>query len=100
MATCISDLLRYGKCNAISCLSLADATGLPERIVRLRINRLRLSGVPIISGNAGYWKTDNPYEIAAFARSMCHRGAEIIRVAEALERAAAEAAGQQMIESW
>lgn len=94
------DLLPYGERNAVSRLKLAGLTCLDERLVRKRINALRLSGSPIISGNAGYWLSDNPHEIASFARSMHHRAREIARVAEALERTADKLRGQQRIEGW
>lgn len=96
----VSDLLPYGERNAVSRLALADATGLPERIVRLRINKLRLSGAPILSGNAGYWLSANPHEIAAFARSMRHRASEVARVAEAMQRTADELIGQGRLEGF
>lgn len=100
MSGLINDLLPYGERNAVSRLALAELTGLDERLVRKRINALRLSGVPIISGNAGFWLSDNPQELASFARSMNHRAREIARVADAIERTADRLRGQERIEGW
>lgn len=100
MKLSVSDLLLYGKQNAVSRLYLAGQTGLDERIVRQHINRLRLCGAPIISGNAGYHLTDDPLEAESFARSMLHRAHEISRVADAMLCTADRLRGQARMEGW
>ena len=96
----VSDLLLYGRENAVSRLYLAGQTGLDERVVRQHINRLRLCGAPIISGTAGYHLTDDPYEAESFARSMLHRAQEIARVADAMLCTADRLRGQGRMEGY
>lgn len=96
----VSDLLLYGKENAVSRLYLAGMTGMDERRVRQHINRLRLRGAPIISGNAGYHLTGDPYEAESFARSMLHRAQEIARVADAMLCTADRLRGQERLEGF
>lgn len=96
----LTDLLLHGKSNAIPRLTLAALTGMDERIVRKQINLLRLAGYPIISGQDGYWLSDDPCEIEDFARSMQHRAREVARVSEASFCTADRLRGQERIEGW
>ncbi len=96
----LTQLLCYGRINAIPRLTLAAQTGLDERILRKKINALRLAGYPIISGQDGYWLSCDPYEIEAFARSMLHRAREVARVSEASFCTADRFRGQIRIEGW
>lgn len=45
----------YGKDNAVSMKSLADAYGVEERKIRLIVQLLREHGVPIIGDRHGYY---------------------------------------------
>ena len=84
----IADLLSTGRENGRKLRELARLQGIDERTVRLVIQQERLAGAPIISDNAnGYFLAGNPTEAQQFARSMRHRSREILRVAEAVEKA-------------
>lgn len=96
----VCDLLLYGKQNAVSRLYLAGMTEMDERLVRKIINKLRLSGAPIISGQPGFWLSDDPMELEDFARSMQHRAGEIARVADAVQRTADRLRGQERLEGF
>ena len=82
----ISNLLQEGEGGAIPRRTLESLTGLDGRSVRLLIQSERLQGVPIIGGQTGYYLAADQSERKAFARSMRHRAAEIIRAADAVER--------------
>lgn len=97
MKVSVSDLLLYGKQNAVGRLYLAAMTNMDERLVRKVINRLRLSGAPIVSGQPGFWLSDDPLELEEFARSMQHRAGEIARVADSVLRTADRLRGQERI---
>lgn len=85
----IADLLSPGRENGRKLKELAHLQGVDERTVRLLIQQERLAGVPIISDSAyGYFLPDDPADAKLFARSMRHRAREILRSAEAVERAA------------
>lgn len=97
----ISDFLHEGRQNAVTLSTLQSLTGLDGRSIRLAIRRERLAGVPIISDNAhGYFLPGSVADLDYFARSMQHRAQEIVRIAEAAERAAAEARGQMTVGGW
>lgn len=82
----ISDLLSYGRENAMPRRELERLTGLNGRTVRLLIERERRKGVPILADNAtGYYLPATEHERAACVRSMQHRAKEILRTARAIE---------------
>ena len=84
----IADLLSYGQENAIPRRHLEKLTGLDGRTVRLMIERERHEGVPILADNVtGYYLPATEHERAACVRSMRHRAGEIMRTAQAIERA-------------
>lgn len=84
----IADFLSHSSENAVGLRDLANLTDQPERVVRQQIQRERLSGVPILSDNTfGYFLPGNNAEIARCVRSLRHRAEEIIRVADAIEKA-------------
>ena len=97
----ISDLLHYGRQNAVSRRTLARISGLSERDVRKKIHEERANGTPIISNNIdGYWLSDDEQEIRMFARSMFHRADEIVKTARAAEHTVAKITDQQVMEGW
>ena len=100
MNVSVTDLLLLGKENAVGRLYLATMTKMDERLVRKIINKLRLSGAPIISGQQGFWLSDDPAELEEFSRSMQHRAGEIARVADAVQRTADRLRGQERMEGW
>lgn len=84
----ISRLLLHGQQNAIPLRHLTTITSLDGRTVRGMIAAERLAGVPILSDNStGYFLPENEGERERFIRSMKHRAGEIMRAAEAIEKA-------------
>ena len=58
-----------GEANAIHMAELAAAVGCNERALRKRIAALRAAGVPVLSGNSGYWlPTADADELRHFVR--------------------------------
>lgn len=85
----IADFLSHGAENGVNLHHLEKMTGLSGREVRRKIEWERRAGALIISDNRnGYFMADNPAEAQRFAQSMRGRALEIMRTAEAVERAA------------
>ena len=84
----ISDLLSYGRENAIPRGELEKLTGLDGRTVRLMIERERRAGMPICADNTtGYYLPSTTDEKAACVQSLRHRAGEIMKTARAIEQA-------------
>ena len=97
----ISDLLHTGAENGTTLRELVAATGLNERVVRLKIQQERKAGKLILSNNRdGYFLPETPEDVQRFARSMSRRAAEIAGVARAAESALADMGGQEAIAGW
>ena len=97
----ISDLLHTGVENGTALRELVAATGLNERVVRLKIQQERKAGKLILSNNKdGYFLPERPEDVRRFARSMSRRAAEISSIARAAEAALADLAGQECLEGW
>lgn len=80
---------------------LVAATGLNERVVRLKIQQERRAGKLILSNNKdGYFLPERPADVQRFARSMSRRAAEIANIARAAETALANLTGQAQIAGW
>lgn len=85
----IADLLSHGAENGVGLRDLVSMTGLSEREVRQMIQRERLDGVPVLSDNlSGYFLPGNTNEIVQCVSSLRHRANEILRSADAIEKAA------------
>ena len=85
----VSDCLSSGRENAVPLRHLKKLMETDGRTIRLMIQKERLSGMPICADNlTGYYLPASDEERTAFVRSMRHRAAEIMRTAEAIERAA------------
>ena len=83
----IADLLGHGQSAAIPLRHLKELSGLPGREVRRMIQAERLLGIPILSDNvSGYYLAGDAQEREKFIKSMRGRAAEIVKVAEAVER--------------
>lgn len=83
----ISDLLGHGQSAAVPLRHLKELAGLPGREVRRMIQAERLRGIPILSDNInGYYLAGDAQEREKFIKSMRGRAAEIVKVAEAVER--------------
>ena len=71
------DLLKYiphSRNQAVSRFKLADIYGVPERAIRLEIERLRREGYNIIpSPKGGYYIADDINEIEAFLKTIDSR---------------------------
>ena len=94
-------LLHTGAENGTTLRELVAATGLNERVVRLKIQQERKSGKLILSNNKdGYFIPERPADVQRFARSMSRRAAEIASIARAAEAAIADLAGQEAIAGW
>lgn len=85
----IESLLSHGQQNAIPLRHLCSMTGINERTVRNMIAVERIEGAPILS-SSGYYLPANAEEKARFVRSMRHRAKEILRAANAVEKARVE----------
>ena len=100
-ALSISDLLHTGAENGTTLRELVAATGLNERVVRLKIQQERKAGKLILSNNKdGYFLPERPEDVQRFARSMSRRAAEIASIAQAAEAALADMSGQECLEGW
>lgn len=89
----IADFLGKGEGRAIPLRHLRELLHLPARTVRLMIRQERLSGVPILESSkadGGYFMPENDHERDLCARRLRHRAAQIIAVADAIERAGAD----------
>ena len=84
----ISGLLGRGQGAAVKLKYLERATGKDNRTVRLLIRAERFDGHPICSDNwNGYFLPACELERTACVLSMRHRAQEILRAADAIERA-------------
>ena len=84
----VADFLSPGRQNAIQLRHLKDLLHLDGRTVRLMIRAERLAGTPILADNqTGYYLPGNDHERARCVRSMRRRAAEIVRAANAIEKA-------------
>ena len=100
-ALSISDLLHTGAENGTTLRELVAATGLNERMVRLKIQRERKAGKLILSNSRdGYFLPARPEDVQYFARSMSRRAAEIASIARAAEAALEDITGQAQIAGW
>ena len=84
----IYKLLPHGAGQAVSKTALMSLTGMGDRELRMQIQRERLAGYQILTDctSGGYYLPDNAEEVRDFVRSMRHRGAETIAVADAVEK--------------
>lgn len=87
----IIELLSCGVENAVKTSDLARMVGLPERVIRRMIHNERLAGAPILSTTSdGYFLPGNNNEAFRCVRSLRNRGNEILRAADAIEKAAGD----------
>lgn len=89
----IADFLSKGESHAVPLRHLRELLHLPARTVRLMIRAERLAGTPILESSkadGGYFMPENDHERDLCARRLRHRAAQIIAVADAIERAGAD----------
>ena len=101
--------LQTGRENALWRRELLTLTGLSDRGFRHEVEALRCAGVPILSGDTGYWiadlsTPDGLREAARFLRQECSRARAIAKRLDPLRRsvAAAQSQGteQTLMEGW
>ena len=91
-----SSFLNYipsGKENAISAAQLAVRLGVDLRSVREMVHGARRSGCLILSGNAGYWRSDSLPELKEFYKRMRNMSVETLAAAEAARATISEIEG-------
>lgn len=95
----IFDLLLAGEANAVSRSELCTITGLCLRNLQTIVHEERCNGKLILTNTrtGGYYKPGNTEETMHFIRSMRRRAAEVTEVADAVERAMMDEAGQTRI---
>ncbi len=91
-------ILPWGKENAVHQYELADSLGVSADVLKGIIKRARRDEQPILSGNSGYWLSDNPEEIREFAHSLKGESFSMMKTAEGLEKAAEREEEAQAIE--
>lgn len=79
---------------------LAYALGVPVREVQQSLQRLRVAGEPICSGDRGVWLARDADELAASNRRLHHRLAEQYRTLRAQRRAEARLRDQLELTLW
>ena len=90
----IAPLLLHGQANAIPLRHLKQLTGLPDRTVRILIERERRQGVPILSDNKrGYFLPANQTEVERFIQSMRRRASEILTTAAEVGKCCTKSGG-------
>lgn len=70
----LTEHIPYGKQNAISGEQLAQRLNTNVRKMCKMIHSARVSGVLILSGDAGYWRSENLDEIKEFYKRMRSQG--------------------------
>ena len=85
----ISDFLHHGQENAVPTTHLKEILHVDARTIRLLVQEERLNGVPILSGQRGYFLPGDSLEVLKCVRSLRHRAREITRAAAGIERGGA-----------
>ncbi len=81
----VSDLLRHGAANAISCRELCQILpGWRPRDITRKIEAERRAGVPICANGNGYFLPADDAELDAYLRSLGHRLREVQRTQRAI----------------
>jgi biotin operon repressor len=78
---------------------LSEKCGLPRRAVEEELQRLRLAGVPIVTGSDGAWLSHDPAEVKACADRLRSRAIHQLETAGALDKAA-EGLARPLIFDW
>lgn len=85
----IADFLSKGEAHAIPLRHLRELLHLPDRTVRLMIRAERMGGTPILESSkadGGYYLPDSDHERERCVQRLRRRAAEIVKVADAIER--------------
>ena len=81
----ISNFLSRGEETAVHLTELCKRAGASQTSVKAAIRRERLNGIPILSGNSGYWIGESREEKQSFLRMMRMQAESRIMVAEAVK---------------
>lgn len=88
----ISDYIPYGKENAVARNKLAKLTGIEDRANRemIKAENPRLlkefeEAIVSSSHHCGYWRTDDPYEMAQCVKEAHNRCRKILQNVEPIE---------------
>lgn len=87
----IADFLSKGESHAVPLRHLRELLHLPARTVRLMIRAERMGGTPILESSkadGGYYLPDSDHERERCVQRLRRRAAEIVKVADAIERGA------------
>ena len=99
----VYEALRHGKENAIQSKVLAKVLGFRTvRDLQKQIERERAAGYVIISDpcGGGYYLTEDPTELARFARTLNAGAMNTIKAAQSAQMALDAATGQERMEGW
>lgn len=80
----LTDHIPFGEECAVSAKQLARDLKTDIRTVRDAVHRARIAGIPILSGDAGYWRSDDRQELKRFCARMLSMGRETLAAAEAV----------------
>lgn len=69
----IADYIPHGKQNAIHLQTLCELLGVGMAAIKAAVKRARIEGIPIVSGNNGYWISEDGREIDTFCQGMRKR---------------------------
>lgn len=89
LANLIAEFLKAKHCGADKAIKAADLHScfvLTPRQIRHIVNELRLSGVPICSGNEGYYYAANEEEVEKTQRLMRSQANSMLAAAENMGR--------------
>ena len=89
----LTDHIPFGEECAVSAKQLARELNTDVRTVRDVVHRARIAGILILSGDAGYWRSDDQQELKRFCARMFSMGQEILAAAEAARCALEELEG-------
>lgn len=89
----LTDHIPFGEECAVSAKQLARDLKTDVRTVREAVHRARIAGILILSGDAGYWRSDDPQELKRFCARMLSMGRETLAAAEAARCALEELEG-------
>lgn len=103
MKAIVYESLKHGKENAIKSKALAEALGFRTvRDLQKQIERERAAGHVIISDpcGGGYYLTEDPAELARFAKTLNARARNTIKAAQSAQMALDAATGQERMKGW
>lgn len=100
--SCLQALLPKSRENAMTAAELAALTGEEPRRITIRIQRMRLRGVPICASsgvNSGYWVSSDPKEISDYCGSLDGRLHNIRMTRTAIGETLAQMTGQFVMQT-